>query len=145
PGTKVTERSFRTGGATERRTGVVAFRGCVRGYFVGPEFPELHPRAGCVRRSRLRQGGRHGDCRPPAQSYGGQAGVDPIEEGAPTLPKISRRPESASIVARQAPPGRTSIEIVSSGTLLSGPPNQSANASGRVHSSQTRSRVASKT
>src|SRR3954462_14173272 len=49
------------------------------------------------------------------------------------------------MLARHAPPGRTSIAIVSSGTSASGPPNQSANASGSVHSRQTRSGGASKT
>src|SRR5215212_3567302 len=49
------------------------------------------------------------------------------------------------MVARQAPPGRTSIATVWSGTSASAPPNQSANASGSVHSRQTRSRGASST
>src|SRR3954471_11224992 len=49
------------------------------------------------------------------------------------------------MLARHAPPGRTSIATLSSGTSASGPPNQSANASGSVHSRQTRSRGASRT
>src|SRR4051812_23589482 len=42
------------------------------------------------------------------------------------------------------PPGRTSIETVSSGTSSVGPPYQSAKRSGSVHSRQTSSRGASK-
>ena len=45
-------------------------------------------------------------------------------------------------MARQVPPGRTSIATVSSGISASDPPNQSANASGSVHSRQTRARGA---
>ena len=58
---------------------------------------------------------------------------------------MTRRPGSAYIVSRHAPPGRTSIDTVSSGTSDWVPPNQSANRSGSVHSFQTRSRGASKT
>src|SRR3954452_11243449 len=50
-----------------------------------------------------------------------------------------------NIVARHAPPGRTSIATVSSGISASGPPNQSANAAGSVHSRHTRSRGAGRT
>src|SRR5262245_27474626 len=53
---------------------------------------------------------------------------------------ISTRP--ASIVIRHAPPARTSIATVWSGTSPLGAPNQSANASGSVHSRHTRSRGA---
>ena len=49
------------------------------------------------------------------------------------------------MVAFQPPPGRTSIETDSTGISEWGPPYQSANASGVVHSLQTRSRGASKT
>ena len=59
--------------------------------------------------------------------------------------RISRRPGPQNIVARQAPPGRTSIETVESGISHSSPPNQSAKRSGSVHSRQTRSRGAAKT
>src|SRR5215217_6388634 len=59
--------------------------------------------------------------------------------------RISRRPGPQNIVAHQAPPGRTSIETVESGTSHSTPPNQSAKRSGSVHSRQTRSRGAAKT
>src|SRR3954451_6800294 len=48
------------------------------------------------------------------------------------------------ITAVHLPPSRTSIEISSRAILYSGPPYQSANASGSVHSRQTRSRGASK-
>ena len=44
-----------------------------------------------------------------------------------------------------APPGRTSIDTLDSGTSPPGWPNQSAKLSGSVHSFQTRSRGASKT
>src|SRR4051794_942396 len=57
--------------------------------------------------------------------------------------RISRPP--CSMVARHAPPGRTSISTVSSGTSAAAPPNQSANACGSVHSRQTRSRGAART
>src|SRR4029453_11621068 len=50
-----------------------------------------------------------------------------------------------SMVSRNAPPGLTSIATLSSGTGHPGPPNQSANGSGSVHSLHTRSRAASKT
>src|SRR4051794_38864040 len=59
--------------------------------------------------------------------------------------RISWRPGPQSIVARHAPPGRTSITTVESGTSHSTPPNQSAKRSGSVHSRQTRSRGASNT
>src|SRR6516165_10349092 len=59
--------------------------------------------------------------------------------------RIMRRSGPQNIVARQAPPGRTSIETVESGTSQSTPPNQSAKLSGSVHSRQTRSRGAAKT
>ncbi len=58
---------------------------------------------------------------------------------------ISCRSGPANMVAFQEPPSRTSISTVSSGTSPSGPPNQSAKASGVVHSRQTRSRGASNT
>src|SRR5262249_61673444 len=58
---------------------------------------------------------------------------------------ILRRPGSANIVSRHEPPGRTSIDTVSSGISDSAPPNQSAKRSGSVHSCQTRSRGAAKT
>ena len=58
---------------------------------------------------------------------------------------ICRRSGGAYIVSFQAPPGRTSMATESSGISQVGPPNQSANASGSVHSLQTRSRGASKT
>lgn len=48
--------------------------------------------------------------------------------------RISRRSGPQNIVARQAPPGRTSIETVESGISHSAPPNQSAKRSGSVHS-----------
>src|SRR4051812_13996317 len=59
--------------------------------------------------------------------------------------RISRRAAPQNIVARQVPPGRTSIATVESGTSQSAPPNQSAKRSGSVHSRHTRSREASKT
>ena len=59
--------------------------------------------------------------------------------------RISWRLGPQNIVARQAPPGRTSIETVESGISHSTPPNQSAKRSGSVHSRQTRSRGAAKT
>src|SRR4051812_11378034 len=59
--------------------------------------------------------------------------------------RISWRPGPKYIVARHAPPGRTAIATLSSGTSASGPPNQSAKRSGSVHSRQTRSRGASNT
>src|SRR5215211_6031985 len=58
---------------------------------------------------------------------------------------ISCRLGPANIVARSAPPSVTSIETVETGTSASGPPNQSANRSGSVHSFQTRSRGTPKT
>src|SRR5918999_1965935 len=58
---------------------------------------------------------------------------------------ISRRSGPPNIVARSAPPSLTSINTVETGTSASGPPNQSANRSGSVHSFHTRSRGTSKT
>src|SRR5262245_65410929 len=49
------------------------------------------------------------------------------------------------MVARQAPPGLTSMATVESGISTFGPPNQSAKRSGSVHSRHTSSRGASKT
>ena len=48
-------------------------------------------------------------------------------------------------MSRHVPPGRTSMATEVSGTSAVGAPNQSAKASGSVHSRQTRSRGASKT
>src|SRR3954465_5850202 len=48
------------------------------------------------------------------------------------------------ITAVHLPPSRTSIAISSSAILYSGPPYQSANRSGSVHSRQTSGRGASK-
>src|SRR6185312_2019937 len=59
--------------------------------------------------------------------------------------RIMRRSGPQNIVARQAPPGRTSIETVEIGTSHTSPPNQSAKLSGSVHSRHTRSRAAAKT
>src|SRR5512133_1706356 len=59
--------------------------------------------------------------------------------------RISRRPGPTSMVARQAPPLRTSMETLASGTSASPPPNQSAKRSGSVHSRHTRSRGAANT
>src|SRR5918999_1369516 len=58
---------------------------------------------------------------------------------------ISRRSGPPNIVARGVPPSLTSINTVETGTSASGPPNQSANRSGSVHSFHTRSRGTSKT
>jgi hypothetical protein len=54
---------------------------------------------------------------------------------------LPRRSGPANIVAHHAPPGLTSIETVEMGTSDSGPPNQSADGSGSVHSPHTRSRA----
>src|SRR5512133_4060271 len=59
--------------------------------------------------------------------------------------RLSRRAGPQYTVARQAPPGRTSIETVESGTSHSTPPNQSAKQAGSVHSRHTRSRAAART
>src|SRR5918994_1030476 len=49
------------------------------------------------------------------------------------------------MVSCHAPPTRTSIATEDSGISFCGPPNQSANRSGSVHSFHTRSRGASNT
>ena len=49
----------------------------------------------------------------------------------------SPRASATSIVSRHAPPARTSIDTLENGTTKSGPPNQSANRPGSVHSNQT--------
>src|SRR5829696_3322025 len=59
--------------------------------------------------------------------------------------RISRRSGPAYIVARHAPPSRTSIATVATGTSAWSPPNQSAKRSASVHSRHTRSRGASNT
>src|SRR3954469_20977050 len=60
-------------------------------------------------------------------------------------PRHSVSPPSArTMIALQAPPGRTSIDTRSTGTSK-GPANQSENASGVVHSRHTCSRGASNT
>src|SRR4051812_37114616 len=86
----------------------------------------------------------------PSSSSGRSDTVSTSRSGGSTsryapVQRISRRSGPQNIVARQAPPGRTSIATVERGTSHAVPPNQSAKRSGSVHSFHTRSRGAAKT